>query len=210
MNAEVPDVVSHCQGPTLFPLHCSRAPPSYHVIATQREQALREAEEERRARIQALEQASEMEEAKKRAEHEADQLRLQRAISVANRKEMLERMNREAETKAKRVEELTAMLEEAKFVAKDAEIRALKAESAVSLEEERAQEKKKAERSLVEAAVRGGRWGWFADRRKAEYTLASGDAAHPPFTLSLAGCHKPGVQLCDLAAASHGRGRDCL
>lgn len=118
-----------------------------------------------------------MEEAKKRAEHEADQLRLQRAISVANRKEMLERMNREAETKAKRVEELTAMLEEAKFVAKDAEIRALKAESAVSLEEERAQEKKKAEKSLVEAAVRGERWGCFAGRRKVERTLASGDAA---------------------------------
>ena len=129
--------------------------PSFH----QREKAIREAEEERRARIQALEQANEMEEAKKRAEHEAEQMRLQRAISVANRKEMLERMNREAEEKAKRVEELTAMLDEAKHAAKDAEIRALKAESAVSLEEERAKEKKKAEKSLIEAAVRKGGGG---------------------------------------------------
>lgn len=99
-------------------------------------------------------QAEELAEAVKRAENETEQIRQQRAVSVANRKEMLERINSDANEKAKRVAELAEMLEAAKQAAKDAEIRALKAESAVALEEERAKEKKLATKSEIEAAVR--------------------------------------------------------
>lgn len=122
-------------------------------LSLQREKALREAEEERQARILALEQANEMKEAKAKAEHEAEQIRLARAASIAQRKELLSRLNRDMDEKARRVEELMTMLDEAKKAAKDAEIRALKAESSMAMEEERAAEKKQAIQSEMQAAV---------------------------------------------------------
>lgn len=53
-----------------------------------------------------MEQAEELREAKARAEAEAESMRLQRAASIAQRKEAMERLKRDADEKNNRVRSL--------------------------------------------------------------------------------------------------------
>eukprot|EP01147_Barroeca_monosierra_P002905 gene2905-8162_t len=123
----------------------------------ERTKALEEAAKAREAEIRALEQAEELREAKARAEAEAESMRLQRAASIAQRKEAMERLKRDADEKNNRVTELQHLLDEAMSQASDAEVRALKAEAALSVEEAKDEMRKATkEEELKLAAIDSG------------------------------------------------------
>eukprot|EP00056_Hartaetosiga_gracilis_P009653 m.139195 g.139195 ORF g.139195 m.139195 type:complete len:1159 (+) comp13164_c0_seq11:64-3540(+) len=118
------------------------------IAQIERERALAEAkaaEEERLKKEKEIEKMA-AEEAIARAEAESERVRVERAMSVAVHKETAMKMQKEVEDKNKRVVDLQSMLEEAMLQASEAEVRALKAEAALSVEEvKKKQEKRKEE-----------------------------------------------------------------
>ena len=80
-----------------------RAIAQAEMAEEERTKALEEANKAREAEIRAMEEAEALKEAMEAARAEAQEMRLQRAASIAQRKELMERLKRDAEEKNSRV-----------------------------------------------------------------------------------------------------------
>eukprot|EP00049_Salpingoeca_infusionum_P007985 m.128854 g.128854 ORF g.128854 m.128854 type:complete len:1133 (+) comp13879_c0_seq1:284-3682(+) len=129
-----------------------RAIAQAEMAEEERAKALAEAAAAREAELRAIEEAHQLKEAKAKAEADAEAVRLQRAASIARREEMAAVIAREVEEKNDKVKELEKMLEDARTQAKDAEMRAMKVEAALALEEQTQQDQQEKEVEQQRAA----------------------------------------------------------